>query len=90
MAKDFGADLRHNIHDILKALLDLRLLEYIDKDSVLRHVGGIDTIKPIIDRNINAVLSEGRDLWERNYHYTLVRKKNKLEDIARRIKEKIY
>lgn len=84
VAKDFGDDLTHNIHDIVKAVLDLRLLDYTDTGKVIEYA------KPIEDRimeaNLKAIITHGWKIWERNYHYTLVRRKYSLRDIVKRVR----
>ncbi len=34
VGRDFGDDPQYNIHDTLKAVLDLRLLKYVDRSKV--------------------------------------------------------
>ena len=88
LAKDFGAELRYNIHDILKATLDLRLLEHVDIDAVKRYAGSFD--KGAVEANLSALLTgEGRRLWERNYHYTLIRRRHTLDELIKRVKKKL-
>jgi len=85
ISRDFGGDLEYNIHDILKAALDLRLLKYIDSENVRRYVKNLSY--SIVQRNLDSLLkTEGRKLWETNYHYILVRKKYMLEQLVDEIK----
>jgi len=84
VARDFGPDLEYNLHDVLKAALDLRLLAYADKESVRRHAGPLDA--SLARRNLDSLLSpKARGIWEKNYHYTLVRKKYTLEELVERV-----
>ena len=88
VAKDFGDDLGYNLHDILKAVLDLRLLQHVDIGRVRVHAGRIDW--RVAERNLDALLGPaGHALWERNYHYTLVRKRYTLEEVVERIRRLI-
>jgi hypothetical protein len=89
VGKHFGEDLRYAIHNILKAVLDLRLLDKIDIEEVSRYIRNADLVKENSHRNIEALLAIGRELWNRNYHYALVRKRYTLEEIAERVKNNI-
>jgi hypothetical protein len=89
VGKHFGEDLRYAIHDILKAVLDLRLLDRIDMGEVSRYIRNADLVKENSQRNIEALLAIGRELWDRNYHYALARKRYTLEEIAERVKNNI-
>ena len=88
VAKDYGSDLGYNLHDILKAVLDLRLLKGMDVKAVKRYVVpiNIETVK----RNLEALKSPmGRKLWDKNYHYILARRRYTLEDLAKQVKRLI-
>ncbi len=87
IAKDFGEDLIYNIHDILKAVLDLRLLDYVDVKDVMKYAKSIDD--RIVDHNLNATITYGKKLWERNYHYILVRRRYTLTDIIKRVRKNL-
>ncbi|RDD53163.1 MAG: hypothetical protein BA066_05845 [Candidatus Korarchaeota archaeon NZ13-K] len=81
VARDFGPDLRYNLHDVLKAALDLRLLGHVDGESVRMYVGSMDL--HVTRHNLASLLSPGaRKIWKDNYHYTLVRKRYSLEELV--------
>ena len=85
IGKSFGDALRYNLHDILKATLDLRLVKYMDWDKIKRYIRSVNA--DAVDRNINALLSPtGRALWSRNYHYILVRRRYTLEELVKKVK----
>ena len=90
VGKYFGEDLRYAVHDILKAVLDLRLLDRIDRGEVLRYIRNADLVKENSHKNIETLLVMGKELWNRNYHYALARKRYTLEEIAERVKNNIY
>jgi len=90
LGRDFGDALKYNIHDILKALLDLRLLEHVNLEEVARHIRSPETVKRALPVNIRVVLGEGRRLWERNYHYTLVRRRHRLEEVVEKVERMVY
>ncbi len=73
LGKDYGPDLKYNLHDILKATLDLRLLDHVDTGKVKQYMG---PVKPgIIMKNLEALLKPNAyKIWNKNYHYTLIRK----------------
>ncbi len=87
LGRDYGVDLKYNIHDLLKALLDLRLLRNIDLEDVLKHISSRERVRENAWKNIEAVLSMGARLWSRNYHYILIRRIESLEEIAREVGE---
>ncbi len=74
----------------MKAVLDLRLLDWIDIGEVSRYIRDPDRLGNASENNIEALLTMGRELWNRNYHYTLIRKKYTIEEIAERVKNNIY
>ena len=85
VAKDFGPDLNYNLHDILKAVLDLRLLRYANAGAVKHYAGSIDN--GAVKRNLDALQSPaGRRVWEKNHHYILARRRYALEDLAEQVK----
>lgn len=84
VARDFGPDLEYNLHDILKAALDLRLLDHVDKKIVEQYIGPVDPFTA--RRNLDSLLSpEARRIWENNYHYILIRKRYTLEGLIKRV-----
>ena len=87
VGRDFGADLPYNIHDILKAVLDLRLLDHVDIAKVSEYTGPVDL--ETVEANLRAVAVHGSRLWERNYHYILVRRRYRLEDLIERVKRRL-
>ncbi len=84
LARDFGEALSYNLHDVLKALADLRLLHHVDARRVLEHLGGRVDLRAA-EGNVRALLERGRELWSRNYHYALVRRRYTLEELAARV-----
>jgi len=53
VCRDFGAALEYNLHDVLKAVLDLRLLKYVDMKKVKEYTEG--TSYSIVERNLESV-----------------------------------
>jgi hypothetical protein len=90
LGRDFGDALKYNIHDILKALLDLRLLEHVDPGEVAKHIRSPERVRQTLPVNVEAVLRDGRRLWERNYHYTLVRRRHRLEEVVEKVERMVY
>jgi len=81
VGREFGAALEYNLHDILKAVLDLRLLKYVDSSEVKKYVENVSY--SIVEHNLKSLLKpEGRKLWDVNYHYTLIRRKYTLEQLV--------
>jgi len=88
VAKDYGPDLGYNLHDILKAVLDLRLLKVVDVEVIKRYAGPINI--EAVKHNLEALKSPvGRRLWDKNYHYILARRRYRLEDLTKHVKELI-
>jgi len=81
VGRDFGDELRYNLHDILKAVLDLRLLKYLDPKRVKQYTSGVS--HSVVRRNLESILGpEGRGIWNTSYHYTLVRRRYSLEQLV--------
>jgi len=90
---DFGGDLEFNLHDILKAILDLRLLNIAKKEKVKRYVwdltGSSDIEWGLIEKNLSELQRSGGKYWT-SFHYVLVRGKHrKLDKLVFDIKRKI-
>ena len=86
LGRDYGEDIKYTIHDILKATLDLRLLDHVDKTRVKEYLHKTPGLKDNIDKNLTKLLILGEKIWRQNYHYTLIRKKYKLKEIVKHIK----
>lgn len=94
LGRDFGVDLDNALHDLLKATLDLRLLELIDMNKVNAYVEQIagkplSELRNTIKRNLKAVLEKGTRYWNGQL-YILVRKKRDLGEIVKEIEETLF
>ncbi|MEM1611442.1 MAG: hypothetical protein QXQ57_07355 [Sulfolobales archaeon] len=86
VAKDFGDKLGHAIHDILKAVLDLRLLSHVDARAVSEYASPFDL--GIAESNISTLLASGQRFWT-SHHYTLIRRRYTLEEVIAKVREHI-
>lgn len=77
------------LHDILKAVLDLRLIKYFDAGKVRDYVvkkEGPEAILKNAESNLRLIREKGGEHW-RGHHYVLVRKKMALEEFVERAGE---
>lgn len=86
LGKRYGGEIEHNLHDLLKALLDLRLLSYMDIHTVLDYIDNTDIVIQNVEENLDVVVKRARALWTRNYHYVLVRRRYRLKDLVSRVR----
>jgi hypothetical protein len=92
LGRDYGEDLGYVMHDILKATLDLRLLEAVDRRRVASYVTRIAgetgvtlaEVKTNITTNTRYLVERGGDYWN-NIHYILVR--SKYRDVGGLVRE---
>lgn len=79
---NFGADLQANLHDVLKAILDMRLLVLVDEFRFKNYVELLASSRGLrlrdigdnIERNTSELLKTGGELWS-GFHYLLIRAK---------------
>ncbi|QOJ78996.1 hypothetical protein IG193_00580 [Infirmifilum lucidum] len=83
LCRDFGDELPLVAHDILKAVLDLRLLRHVDEAAVRRYVEQLGCTRGSLQRvreNLRAVL--GFPEFYASHYYLLVRRESGLENLV--------
>ncbi len=90
LCRDVGGDLPLLAHDMLKAILDLRLLPHANKAAVKRYAEQLGCTREslqTVQRNLHAVLNFP-EYWK-SHHYTLVRREATLESIVREVEKEV-
>ena len=90
LGKDYGGDVGAALPDLLKAVVDLRMLDYVDGSAVRGYVEEISgrefgEVAEAVGRNLDSLLERGRGYWL-SHHYLLVRRSATLESLIRGIK----
>lgn len=88
VARDFGPNIKYEIYDILKATLDLRLLNHVNTHSLRKYLRVSASDINVINSNLSRLL-ENEEIYEKGYHYILVRKRYSLKDIISIVKNKL-
>jgi len=86
LGKDFGDNIEYVLHDLLKTLLDLRLLKIVNRDKVEEYVEKIlgkrlVELRDKIKDNLATLLHKGGLYWN-SHHYILIRKERTLDEIV--------
>ncbi|RLF02924.1 MAG: hypothetical protein DRK00_09415, partial [Thermoprotei archaeon] len=93
LGKDYGGDVGAALPDLLKAVVDLRMLDYVDGSAVRGYVEEISgrefgEVAEAVGRNLDSLLERGRGYWL-SHHYLLVRRSATLESLIRGIKRRL-
>jgi hypothetical protein len=80
---DFREKLKGSLHDVLKVILDMRLLDLVDKcefkeyvEKLVNNIGlKIGGIKSNMERKFTKLLKNRKRFFWMRFHYTLVRAK---------------
>ncbi|RLF21533.1 MAG: hypothetical protein DRN15_10985 [Thermoprotei archaeon] len=90
LCKDYGKTTAFVLHDVLKALLDMRLLKYVNGDKLTYYVKQADKNPAVLldnfRRNITALMNVGARYWG-SHHYILIRKVYTLETLVENTRE---
>ncbi len=89
VGRGYGSNILPGLHDVLKAVLDLRLLPYTNRERVRDYINmflsregkSLNEVKQYAKRNLRELLRNGARYWG-THHYILVRKKHTLGEVV--------